>query len=185
MTTSSSMVTSLKLDKVLAQMCVTAVNETLTNMLAMKVEFFDVRINEPHGLARGTISGIMPMVQGRTPEANMILTFSREAVSQIVQAVYGSDVSMNTDILRDSVSELCNMVYGSLKRQLNNTGHGYNPGIPTVAFGDEHTIGYASGGQAMTTIFKANGSSVVLMIHLTPPPYETEMSKQINKLHVQ
>jgi len=128
----------LNLNKVLAEDIVKDVRTTFQMMFRVAVRDKPYYF-EKESTILGDLSGIIEMNQEKK-EAVLILTFPRDTIHYIVNQL---NPNLTHDLDQASygyIGELTNVVYGMLKKTLNDKGFQFKPSIPTVVSGQNSEI---------------------------------------------
>ncbi len=113
----------------------------------------------------GDISGIIGMVQAQL-EGTLMLCATYETVRSLLPQVVGKTVTITHEMAVDAVGELTNMVFGQVKRELNERGHQIKLGIPCVVTGKGHFVSQFHRGRYMIVPFHLNSQLFQVYIAL-------------------
>jgi chemotaxis protein CheX len=104
----------------------------------------------------GDISGIIGLVQDQV-DGTLILCMGYDAVAEILPKVMGRTVEITHEMAVDAVGELTNMIFGQVKRELNQRKHQIKLGIPCVVAGKGNFICQFYRGRNMIIPFYLEG----------------------------
>lgn len=110
---------------------------------------------------KSDISGIIAMNSDRFL-GSMALCFEKNLALGIYSKMFGSTVGEINDDVKDSVSEMTNIIFGNAKRDLNVDGHTIAPAIPSVVVGPGHAIHHSVQGYCFCIPFKSPYGRVVV-----------------------
>ncbi|PIS11532.1 MAG: chemotaxis protein CheX [Bdellovibrio sp. CG10_big_fil_rev_8_21_14_0_10_47_8] len=108
--------------------------------------------------AKGDVAGMVGMVFGQM-KGTMSISFSKEAIFQIVENMLGEK---NTEInasVTDAVGEMTNQIYGTAKTTLNQMGYAFEMAIPSVIQGTFTISKHHSGATLVIPFNLSNGST--------------------------
>lgn len=161
----------IRIDERLTETISQAVTETLQGMFGHQVRLDRVVFGQKATLFKSQVSGVLTMIQDDALEANMIISFAQDALTSVLTPIYGEVDSHNSDVMRDAVSEISNMVYGIVKRLLNAGGYHFRMTMPTVVFGTDHILGYVSSGPSVTIYFWVGDKQMMVSVsqHIAEP----------------
>ncbi|MBF0287634.1 MAG: chemotaxis protein CheX [SAR324 cluster bacterium] len=102
--------------------------------------------------AEGIISAVIDLTGGT--KGSISITFTEECIVGIVNAMLGETYTeLNADI-EDAVGELVNMISGSARRELSESGFVFQSGTPQCITGEGHTIAHFAEGTLIAIPFK-------------------------------
>ncbi len=104
----------------------------------------------------GEISGIIGLVQDHL-DGTLILCVSFEIMQEILPYVLGKNMEVTHDMAVDGVGEMTNMIFGHVKRELNQRKHEIKLGIPCVVAGKGSFVCQFYRGRHMIVPFYLNG----------------------------
>ena len=128
----------LALDEAIQQAVTTAVVEILRDTFSIKVELVKFWKTRKY-VSVGDVSGTVGLIQKRL-EGNLVVTFRRDVLSNILARVYGHEFNEVDDLMKEGAAELTNMIYGKIKLQLSNRGYEFEITLPNVIAGNNHNI---------------------------------------------
>lgn len=121
-------------DKSLVNAFVEGVLKTLANIAQTEATPHKGRIESEFSL-KGEIAGMVGILAPPF-RGSLLIVFSKESICHIIENMLGeSHTSINTEV-SDAVGELTNMIYGTAKTTLNQSGFKLEMAIPTVITGD-------------------------------------------------
>lgn len=121
----------------------------------------------------GDVSGVIALVQDDL-EGTMTLCLTFETVRDLLPRIIGPSVSVTHEMTTDAVGEITNMIFGQIKTELNNRGHGLKLGIPSVVTGRGHFVSQFHRGQYMIVPFYLEGQ--LFQVHIAVYPSEKEVA---------
>lgn len=152
----------LNLNKVLAEDIVKDIKTTLPMMFRISVRekpyFF-----EKESTLLGDFSGIIPMTQDRQ-EAVLILTFPKDTIHYIIHQLNYKILDDINKSSFDYVGELTNIVYGMLKKSLNDRGFQFRPSLPKVVIGNQSEINLTYPGDSIIVPFETEAGPFYVRI---------------------
>lgn len=147
----------------LAQDLSRAVTDAFVKTFEVSVRPGHYSVGEGSVSLSGDVSGICGFVQDKL-EGTMIACFQMQSLKTLLPRVLGNDIALTHDILLDAVCELTNMIFGSIKTELNTRGHNVRFGMPSAVHGAGHFIGHMHDGRYMLMHFDIDGHA--FQIHL-------------------
>lgn len=144
-------------DKAVVNAFIDGVMKTLETMANTKVITGKPFI-ESNVQMKGDIAGMLGMV-AHPLKGTLVLAFPKQAICLIYQNMLGEETKELTNEVADSVGELTNMIYGSAKTTLNQSGLKLEMAIPTVIKGD-FTIQVRDKSPALVVPFELPNKSV-------------------------
>ena len=142
----------LNLDEAVRNSVTESVIEILQGTFSISAELIDFRKIVNYSVA-GDISGTVGMIQEKH-EGNMVVSFSRASLGQILRRVYGLSLDEGGELMRDGAAELTNMIYGKIKFRLAAIGYEFAMTLPSVIMGSNHNINQGSKSQSGLFIFQ-------------------------------
>ncbi len=118
---------------------------------------------EPQFVLKGEIAGMVGMVAPPL-KGTLLISYGKESIFHILENMLGEKYSeINSDV-SDAVGEMTNMIYGSAKTTLNQSGYNFEMAIPTVISGD-FKISHADKSATLVIPFNlTNGSTFYVEI---------------------
>lgn len=98
-------------------------------------------------LSQGDITGIVGLTGDM--HGSLAVSFSEDAILQIVSNMFGEACKEMNDDVRDAVGEITNMICGDARRILAEQGYHFQGAIPTVIDGKNHRICHAFPGPVL------------------------------------
>jgi chemotaxis protein CheX len=141
----------LVLDERLADIATKSAQKAIESLFNMKVRPGSVTMRKDY-VSQGDISGILGMVQ-ESIEATMVLSFKKETVFALLGKLYGRKYDQIENSVKQGVGELTNIVYASMKKELNYKGHSFKMSIPSVVIGTGHSVIAMHEGDSMVIPF--------------------------------
>jgi len=132
-------VQNLALDDLLSSEIISAVCKAMETTFNIKVTAGEPEVGRGVVSLIGDVSGVIALVQ-EGHEGTMTLCMTFETINDILPRVVGSSVSVTHEMTVDAVGEMTNMIFGQIKTELNNYGHGLKLGIPSVVTGKGHFV---------------------------------------------
>jgi len=154
---------SLKLDQELAQVLVVGMKKTLQTMFRVSAIDQPFRVEE-HPLSEAPISGIVEIFQEKN-EGTLRISFERETIFHILGSLYRRKFTDIDKCVKDGVGEITNVLYGALKKNLNDSGCSYRQAIPVVVVQ----------GELPASNF-AQGKSLIIPFHTAAGDLRVEIS---------
>lgn len=112
-----------------------AIHETFSSVLSLKLQITEIQVGTIQNPPRN-ISGFVvlrnPKVQG-----TFSIGFPNQTALQIFSNFYGSKIEQIDERVLEGVGEITNMVYGVLKKRLNEEGLNLEMFIPFIVVGNE------------------------------------------------
>lgn len=90
-------------------------------------------------VCQGDVSGVIGIAQEQI-EGTLIVSFPQDTITSVLSLVYKKELTTIDDSVRQGVGELTNMIYGQLKKALNERGHALQMAIPNVVIGRQHQV---------------------------------------------
>lgn len=142
----------LELNDVLAKDISTAVITAMRETFAADVTSDPPEYGEGMVALVGDISGVIAMVQTQL-EGTLMLCSTFELLRALLPQIVGKTVTVTHEMAVDAVGELTNMIFGQVKRDLNERGHQIKLGIPCVVSGKGHFVSQFHRGKYMIVPF--------------------------------
>lgn len=131
--------------------------KTMANVPSKKESLF-IRAN--HG-ASGDVSALIAINSPRQ-KGSMAICFEESCFVEVVSALLGEKQTQVTPENRDAAAELCNQIFGLMKRRLNEHGWEILPAIPTVVTGPGHQIQHMATGPCISVRFSTPFGNFVI-----------------------
>ena len=144
------------LDSQMAQDLTLAVISTVQQMFSVEVKADPCTTGEGKCQVVGDVSGIISIVQN-VPEGSLMLCTGFDTLKDLLGRVLGQGTVVTREVAADAIGEITNMVYGSLKTNLNRRGYSLRLGIPNVIIGHDHIVSQMNAGKYMLVPFHING----------------------------
>ncbi len=141
-----------ELDERLAQHISDAVCVAINTTFSVSITPGEVVFGEGMVSLMGDVSGIIAMVQDRL-EGTLTVCMPTEALRDILPRVLGHGIPVTRDMTSDAVGEITNLVFGQIKTELNQRGHVFRLGIPSVIQGKGHFVSQFHRGRYMLASF--------------------------------
>jgi CheY-specific phosphatase CheX len=151
------MSTSLPLDEELAKAVTHSATQVFEKALNLTVTAQDWSLIEAP--LRGDYSGFVYLVDLKEKKhvATMGVAFMDPVIRHILKAMYGDILNQPgsdaTDMLKDGISEIANIIYTGVKAKLNEQGHSFILSLPVIIEGKEHIIRKSSGSKSLRIPF--------------------------------
>ncbi len=100
----------------------------------------------------GDISSIIAM-NSQKYLGSMAISFDEKCFLAIVNNMLGENYNTINAENQDAASELCNQIFGSAKKVLNEKGHSIQPALPTIITGKSHHIKHTAAGPVVRVQF--------------------------------
>ena len=155
----------LTLDEVLVKDISAAVCATMHKTFGVEAVPGPHEIGEGMASLVGDVSGVIAMVQDRL-EGTLILCLTQETVRSLLPSIVGSSTVVSNEMASDAVSEITNMVFGQVKRDLGVRGYSLKLGIPCVVTGKGHFVSQFHRGPHMIVPFHIKGQLFQIYIAL-------------------
>ena len=84
---------------------------------------------------KGDVAAIVGLIAPPL-KGNFIISFEKKGILQVYKNMVGEEYQELNDDIKDAIGEIANMVYGSSKTLLNQTGHNFQMALPTVILGE-------------------------------------------------
>ena len=130
---------NLFLDRALADEVINAVVKTMRETFDVNVIPGKPEIGSGIVSLEGDVSGVIAMVQSQL-EGTLTVCLPLRTVRDVLPQVVGKSVTVTNEMAVDAVGEMTNMIFGQLKRNLNEHGHHLKLGIPSVVCGRGHFV---------------------------------------------
>jgi|GEM_PF-2082477 len=92
--------------------------------------------------------------------ATLCVTFTEPALKYILYPIYGEEINLQTGdtsaMLRDGIGEISNIIFTSIKSQLNDRGHSLLLSLPIILEGKNHIINKDRERKSFRIPFKTN-----------------------------
>ncbi len=89
-------------------------------------------------IAKGDVSGVI----GITGDSigSLSVSFPEKSILTIVSDMFGENMTIIDDEIKDAVGEITNMISGQARQKLESAGISLDAAIPTVISGQDHSI---------------------------------------------
>lgn len=132
----------LRPDDKLAGMIVSAIEQIFMSAFQTGCQAnppdFDVR-EEGYGDVTGVIGLAHPGLKGM-----LSVSFPKSTILSLLSRVYRTELTELNSSAKDGVGEVTNIIYGILKRQLNELGYSFGLAMPSVIIGQNHMFSACS-----------------------------------------
>ncbi len=115
----------------------------------------------------GDISAIIPM-NSKEYTGSMSISFTTPAFLELAEGMVGGHFTEITSDIESAAGELCNQLYGLVKRNLNRVGHSLAPAIPSIISGPNHKIRHLVQGPCYTLQFQVGAGTVRVEVVISP-----------------
>jgi chemotaxis protein CheX len=159
----------LVLNKELANEISSAVCNAMRKTFAIEVVPGQYEISEGMVSLVGDVSGVIAMVQDQL-EGTLIFCCTQQTVRGLLPQIVGKSVAITHEMAVDAVSELTNMIFGQIKRDLSERGFALKLGIPCVVSGKGHFVSQFHRGRHMVVPFHIDGQLFQIYIALVDAP---------------
>jgi chemotaxis protein CheX len=166
----------LTLDAELANEISSAVCNAMRKTFAVDVVPGAYEINEGMVSLVGDVSGVIAMVQDQL-EGTLILCLAHETMRGLLPQIVGSSIAITHEMAVDAVSEMTNMIFGQIKRDLSERGYSLKLGIPCVVTGRGHFVSQFHRGRHMIVPFHIDGQLFQIYIALFDSARKGQESK--------
>lgn len=135
---------NLQLDKDLADALIESTRNLFIKAMNMKVVTEDWSVLESP--LRGDYSGTVELFDSDNTShvAIMSISFMDPVIRFILKTIYGDALnehnSKTTEMLKDGIGEITNIVYSNVKTILNEKGYKFKMSLPVVIEGKDHII---------------------------------------------
>lgn len=104
--------------------------------------------------APGVVTGLIAM-EGAQARGSLAISFPKAVILDIVKRMLREEKTEVDDMARDLTGEISNMVMGGAKGLLEEDGYHFGLSLPTVLFGEGHTIHHGVDGPRILLPFVA------------------------------
>ncbi len=115
-----------------------AVTRVMMNTASTQVSRSQVFIRKDDQIS-GDISGLVH-VSGTLISGSFAISFETQSFLEIVSSMLGESFQMINPGIIDAAGELCNQIFASARKELNEQGYDILPAIPTIITGINHKI---------------------------------------------
>ncbi len=135
-----------------------AIRETFSSVLSLNLQITDIQSGSVQNPPRN-VSGFVvlrnPKIQG-----TFSIGFPNQTALQIFSSFYGAKIEQIDERVIEGVGEITNMVYGVLKKRLNEEGLNLQMFIPFIVVGNEFShLKDQGSAKAVTIHFGSNEGS--------------------------
>lgn len=162
MSTGMNDFSKLELNATLAAEIIRGVQETMTAMAGVKPQPGSLRI-ERNCEVEGDISGIINVVQ-ETVDGTLIVSFPKETIFFILEKLFRRPFTEMDRPVKEGVGEFTNIIYGVIKKNLNQAGFNFKMALPTVVLGLKHVVTSAKGDETMIVPFSIEEKPFSVML---------------------
>ncbi|MEE4356155.1 MAG: chemotaxis protein CheX [Desulfococcaceae bacterium] len=131
-------------DKIDGRLIRPFINATLNVLKTMA--FTEALASEPYMKNKETANGDVSGVIGMTGDHNgsLSVSFPENIILAVVSNMFGEEMKVVDDEIRDAVGEITNMISGQARQELELVDVSLDAAIPTVISGKNHTIKHIS-----------------------------------------
>jgi chemotaxis protein CheX len=150
-------------------MDVKLINPVLETMLSVLSTMANLQPNlgkprlKQDEVSLGEVTGMMSMVSP-TVRASLAITFTRDAIFELVKRMLGEELTEVDDTARDMAGEMTNMVVGGAKNLYAAQGYDFDMSSPSILIGKNHTVHHAYPGTTIVMPFSADTSEFFVEI---------------------
>jgi chemotaxis protein CheX len=116
-----------------------------------------------HDTAPGIVTGLIAM-EGEQASGSLAISFPTVVILDIVKRMLREEKTEVDDMARDLTGEISNMVMGGAKGLLEDEGYHFGLSLPTVLFGEGHTIRHGVDGPRILLPFSAEAGEFFVEI---------------------
>ncbi|NUM88431.1 MAG: chemotaxis protein CheX [Bdellovibrionales bacterium] len=117
--------------------------------------------------ASGDISAIIPM-NSSDFHGSMALSFEEKCFLTVVGNMLGEKYEKITPEIADAAAELCNQIYGTAKKALNEKGYSLELAIPSIVVGKGHQVRHAVNGPYVAVRFQCSAGTFLVEAGMVP-----------------
>jgi chemotaxis protein CheX len=121
---------------------------TMANTTAQQGKIFLKKDN----LAKGDVTGIIGMA-GEKAKGSLAISFTEPVILHVASNMLGEKYTTLEPIVIDMVSEIVNMVLGSVKNTLAEKGYIFDMSIPSTISGHNHNVSHKTIGPVIIVPF--------------------------------
>lgn len=113
-------------------------------------------------IARGDVSAVI----GLTGDAmGMIsVSFTEKSILSIVSNMFGEELKVLNDEIKDAVGEVSNMISGQARQKLEKVGVSLHAAIPSVIMGKNHSITHMTNFPIIALPFKTSSGDFTIEV---------------------
>ena len=153
----------LTLNENLAKTAIKSVQKAINTLFGATAVPGEITVHDEDYSSMGDVSGILGMVQDAV-EATIVLSFHKETLFTLLSKLYGKPFEKVDNSVKQGVGELTNIIYASMKKDLNDKGHTFKMSIPSVVIGTGHSIYNVHQGKNMVIKFTVEAQQFFLQI---------------------
>lgn len=112
--------------------------------------------------ALGDVSSIIGLTGD--VKGTVSVSFTEKSILPIVSAMFGEEMKVLNDEVKDAVGEIANMISGQARQKLEEMGRNLKAAIPTVVMGKNHTISHITDQKIMAIPFKTDNGEFTIEI---------------------
>ena len=138
---------------------------TFQTMLSLEAKVGQLSLKKEGIETKADITAVLGM-SGKV-RGSIVLAFESKVASQYVKRFLGMDDDLSMDEICDGVGELCNIIGGSAKVELNKFGLDLSISIPNVVIGQGMKIASSTSYPSLCIPFDSELGSFTLEVCLT------------------
>jgi chemotaxis protein CheX len=147
------------MEQILYQVFTQAMQNVLSSMAGIQIKPYKPGSDENISTF---VTGTMGLTG--TVTASVSISFSKQAVDAIHQAIFSDEKEVSFSSIGDLVGEVSNMVWGYARKLFSDKGLAVDASIPTVVLGDRQHLHSASGSVSKVIPFDFDGKKLFIEI---------------------
>lgn len=147
------------MEQILYQVFAQAIQSVLTSMAGIHIKPFKPG---PDDDISTFVTGTMGITG--TVTASVSISFSKDAIDTIHQAIFADEKDISFSSIGDLVGEISNMVWGFSRKLFSDKGMAVDASIPTVMLGDRQHLYSASGSVSKVIPYIFDGKKLFIEI---------------------
>lgn len=113
-------------------------------------------------LATGDVTSIVGLTGN--PNGTISISFDQDSILEIASSMFGADMTELNEDVADAVGELCNMISGKARQELEEAGRVFQGSIPTIFRGKGHRITHITEGPQIAIPFATSCGKFIMEV---------------------
>ncbi len=155
-------------DEMIAEICA-GVQKTFSTMFSLDAKPGTYEVLDDY-TSIADISGFVALTQEKIEGAIMI-SFPKETIFKIIGKIYKKEFVELDKSIKSGVGEITNIIFGVIKKNLNENGFQFNMAIPNVVVGPQHQVSTMTVGKSLIVPFELDVGTFIVTLTVYPEEY--------------
>jgi CheY-specific phosphatase CheX len=128
----------VQLEESVSNEIIGVVNKTFVALFGVSTAASEVRAHQTLNV-KAAVSGVIPLheLRAKQVQGTLVLSFPEDTIYGLLTKFYNKPVKQVDNSVKSSVGELTNIIYTTIKKNLNTMGTNLRSAIPSVIVGDD------------------------------------------------